>query len=745
MLVPLLLATAALAAAQNTEPCAEVASLLDSSSYYIPAQVAFQCLQSVPVDVEGNKILIDELKIAWQWNSEVGYLKNTPDDWELGPVDIEAELDKIKENLSNYASEYEVQRAIQDIVTKTGNYHFNYRPDIIQVFDFKRRVGVVSISEDGKKLPKLYVENDAFNLDIGSVSEIAKINDEEAYEYLQKIAKWGQYVDADGRLNKLFSKGDTYALGTFESQIHYDGASTNITFANGTTATYANVASSQESFTGVTDGPSFFEAFCTGALSSTFSATAAGDVVDLQGEPRFLNGKSQIPKAYHLRKRQTSKTSAISVVEADSGAVSGYFLQGAGYENVAVLKILNFSPDGDESGNEFQATIKKFLEECIEAKKEKLIIDLRENGGGAPSLVLDAFMQLFPDQVPFSAQRYRAEEQWTAIGDAISEIHNSPTLSAAYERRVSYRFDEAWRYWAYWHFVTAKGENFADWKAFVGPEEFNGDSYTAVSRYNYSNSDRISILVDDFYFLNTTGRPTPFKAENIVMFTDALCGSACAGLHEELKNIAGVKSVTVGGRPENKPIQAVTGSKGSEVHRVGTLPEFGSAILSITSRIGAKVPTSPKLQQLANITQLIVRAGDSHTRIQTQDQLRKGDTTGTPLEFIYEAADCRIFYTGSTWWDPNLAWKAAWDAFVDDTKCVEGSTGHKSSISGGFKPFGPGDLDDANLAKPNQTTEGPGPSGTAASGTPSPKGAGARLSVGGGALVVGVVAAFAMW
>lgn len=289
------------------------------------------------------------------------------------------------------------------------------------------------------------------------MSEIAKINDEEAYEYLQKIAKWGQYVDADGRLNKLFSKGDTFMLGTFESQIHYDGASTNITFANGTTAIYDNVASSRESFTGVTDGPSFFEAFCTGALSSSFSAAAAGNLVDPQGEPGFLNRKSQLPKAYHLRKRQFSRTSAISVVEADSGAVSGYFLQGEGYENVAVLKILNFAPVGDESGNEFQATIKDFLEQCIEAKKEKLIIDLRENGGGAPSLVLDAFMQLFPDQEPFSAQRYRAEEQWTAIGDAVSEIYNNAKLSAAYERRVSYRFDETWRYWAYWHFVTAKG------------------------------------------------------------------------------------------------------------------------------------------------------------------------------------------------------------------------------------------------------------------------------------------------
>jgi hypothetical protein len=98
------------------------------------------------------------------------------------------------------------------------------------------------------------------------------------------------------------------------------------------------------------------------------------------------------------------------------------------------------------------------------------------------------------------------------------------------------------------------------------------------------------------------------------------------------------------------------------------------------------------LSAVANVPQIITRAGDGASRLQSQDQVRKGDASGTPLQYIYEASDCKIFYTATTYADPDAAWKQAWDAFQDDSKCVEGSTGHASSISGGFKAYGAGEL-----------------------------------------------------
>jgi len=218
------------------------------------------------------------------------------------------------------------------------------------------------------------------------------------------------------------------------------------------------------------------------------------------------------------------------------------------------------------------------------------------------------------------------------------------------------------------------------------------------------------------------------------MFTDALCGSSCASFHEELKNIAGVKAVTVGGRPENRPIQTVTGSKGGEVIPLITFPGYAGLIMNVSSAVGLSSIKSndATLSSLAKATQLFTRVGDSSSRVQSQDQIRKGDKTATPLQFIYEASDCKIFYTAETYFDPDLAWKQAWDAHSDDSKCVQGSTKHASSISGGFKSFGASELQAGDQP---DAPKSDGKKSVAARG----KGSG-----GIGALVVAIVAAVVM-
>jgi hypothetical protein len=216
------------------------------------------------------------------------------------------------------------------------------------------------------------------------------------------------------------------------------------------------------------------------------------------------------------------------------------------------------------------------------------------------------------------------------------------------------------------------------------------------------------------------------------MFTDALCGSSCASFHEELKNIAGVKAVTVGGRPENRPIQTITGSKGGEVIPLITFPTYAGVIMNISSPVGLSSVKSndATLSALAQASALSTRVGDSSSRVQSQDQIRKGDKSATPLQFIYEASDCKIFYTADSYSDPDLAWKQAWDAHSDDSKCVDGSTKHASSISGGFKPFGATEL------KADDQPESPASGDEKKSAAVNARGGGGIV-----ALVVAVVAA----
>lgn len=507
----LLVASAAWAAAQSSsEPCAIVAAQLDRATN-IEAQAAFECLESVPVDVQGNRLLLDELKNIWQFQSELAWLKNPGDDWEWGPLDIEAELDNIKSNLDSFSSEYAVQLAIQNITIRTGNFHFNYRPDILQVFKFLRPFNVASISQDGKSLPKLYVADDVLALAQGSsdVSEISKLNGQDPYAFLLSVS-WSQYIDSDGLINKMMAKGDTDNPGSFMIQSKYDGNSTEVTWANGTTVAVTNIARSEEDFTGVTDGPSFFDAFCTGRLfaqpttASTKSATGSPET-DGEGpkSPASLNyvispsAPDPVPRIptgiYHLRnKRQTIPSPyAEAVVESQSQVVAGYYLNGNGYDDVAVLKIISFSnpsSDIDETdfNNEFQAVVARFLESCVSDNKQKLIIDLRENGGGNTNLLLDVFMQLFPEMVPFSAQRYRATEAFLKIGDAVNEIRGDPSKARTFTRftRSDIENSNIYRYWSWWHFLNSDGADFKDWNDFNGPVNLNGDSFTSTMRYN---------------------------------------------------------------------------------------------------------------------------------------------------------------------------------------------------------------------------------------------------------------------
>jgi hypothetical protein len=203
-----------------------------------------------------------------------------------------------------------------------------------------------------------------------------------------------------------------------------------------------------------------------------------------------------------------------------------------------------------------------------------------------------------------------------------------------------------------------------------------------------SNSNRGSVLFGNFEFLNPTGEPA-FKAENMVMLTDGLCGSACASFHEELKNIAGVQAITVGGHPQDGPMQTVGGTKGGE------LPSHRQLAASMQKAFNKTqvydMSGYDQVGTLANLHPLLTRTDDLSS-IQIQDQIRKGDDSGTALQYIYEAADCRLYYTTKTLFHAEAMWEAAWSAYEDTSRCVNGSTNQPSSISGGYKPFGPGEL-----------------------------------------------------
>ena len=156
-----------------------------------------------------------------------------------------------------------------------------------------------------------------------------------------------------------------------------------------------------------------------------------------------------------------------------------------------------------------------------------------------------------------------------------------------------------------------------------------------------------------------------------------------------MKNQGGVDQVAVGGIPRTGPMQGVSGSKGSQVftwtqvyneaYRAFTnLPDANQAALNKTD-LGKLVYTTRPLSRTAYGS-----SGASASVINLRDNIREGDKSVTPLNFVYEAADCRLFYTMDMIQDVSVVWKKTVDAkWGDKSKvCVEGSTGHKSASAG---------------------------------------------------------------
>ena len=70
----------------------------------------------------------------------------------------------------------------------------------------------------------------------------------------------------------------------------------------------------------------------------------------------------------------------------------------------------------------------------------------------------------------------------------------------------------------------------------------------------------------------------------------------------------------------------------------------------------------------------------SYASLNIRDQIREG--SDVPLQFAYEAANCRIFYTPQTIFNYTNLWTYAADAVWNKPElCVQGSTGYASNDS----------------------------------------------------------------
>ncbi|KAE9364686.1 hypothetical protein N431DRAFT_474269 [Stipitochalara longipes BDJ] len=487
-----------------------------------------------------------------------------------------------------------------------------------------------------------------------SVSKIVSINGQNVSEYLENFAL-SENSDPDAAYNTiLWNYGLAPGSGGFDgaftlpSTYEFPDDYTNLTFANGTTLPVENYAfvTAETWSTDIVDGKTFTEFFCiapaqTSTTSSTSNATSTTSSTASTTSPTGTTAPKLLGYPYG------------AVAKDPNNQVAGYFLNSTGLDDTAVLRIASFANETvlipSDGALSFVNATKDFFAAAAAANKTKLIIDVSGNGGGNTLLPNDVFKRLFPDIEPYGASRLRGNDAANIYGSTFAAVPDSDLI-----------------------IMQSDSED-----PFYPLDINNGDNFTALSRtpLNSTLYDETTDFIIPYGYAGQPENPQPFATENIILLTDGICASACSIFAEFLTRQAGIKTIVVGGRPQIAPMQAIGGTKGSQAYYYSNLVEQSEAMVSNLSSYVPKSLISSLNDTLPGLNPLPL--GDpsalAKNSLNLRDNISEGDTQGIPLQFIFEPANCRIFYTADSVTEPAALWEQVVGVAWGGAKCAWGS------------------------------------------------------------------------
>ncbi|CAD6453756.1 e8157b09-e894-4fb8-b380-ee9cd711d897 [Sclerotinia trifoliorum] len=646
---------AACAVVSSLSSVAQVAS--PSATPRVDAKLAHDCLNSVPLNATAALQYVNGLEPYIEWQSDLEYLKDPPAEYFYPALDVMGKLATVKSNLQKggvYANEYAFQQDLYQIFALAHDGHFVVYPDLLSsAFDWRRQRSLVSISSDGVEIPKIYIYEDII-ASPSTASEVTEINGVDAATYVEDWINQASFnQDADAAYNSMFFEKAYVAAGVSEGYFTsggriryiYPGSNTTFAFENGTTLVTENYANVKGDFTGVTDGKSFYQKFCV-PTTTTESAEAteadpAAAIVTASGYPT-------------------------PVVITNDTIVGGYYLSEPGFEDVAVLTLLAFE---SESVAEFQAVSQTFLAGAVRDGKTKLIVDLQANGGGYILQGYDQFRQLFPDIVQDGNSRMRESNTFLTVAKIFSENipadYDPSTASSKlineYQTWFNYRYD-----------YNTSNQHFLTFEDKFAPHVYRDDNYTNLMRWDLNDpittiNSTFGLGIEVSGYGSLSNLTQPFAAEDIVMIYDGFCASTCTIFSEFMRLQAGVKSIAFGGRPNSDPIQGVGGIKGAQVSEFSDIYSYAQRAISSPNATPEDIAILNRLT-----TYPIDRSTDSV--INLRDAILPGnEDDGVPAQYVYEEADCRLYWTAPMITDVEKVWEAAATAAWGGGDCVAGS------------------------------------------------------------------------
>ncbi|KID76169.1 Peptidase S41 family protein ustP [Metarhizium brunneum] len=618
----------------------------------VAASLAHECLKTVPLGKAEALKLIDAIEPYLEWQSDAGYKKDPPKSYFYPGFDIFGNLASVRSNVESgkYAGEFDFQTDLYKQVWAPGqDGHYVFYPDLLaKAFRWRRAVPpIVSISEDGESLPVIKLQTDVI-ANPKTAQAITKINGIDAAKYVEDTVNAASFLqDVDSSYNTMFWSKSTAAnggVGNFvsggRSALFYHGDTTKLTYANGTTVEIENKASIVGDMNAVVDGPSMYNKFCTPVpLRSDSASSAALPSAAIPGYPK-------------------------PVIASSDGVVSGYYLNGPGLDDVAVIYLMSFEPSVPA---EFQAVVSDFLREAKAAGKTKLVVDFQNNGGGYILLGYDFFRQLFPSVVQDGNSRWKESKSFVAMARLVSDaVKNVNPATETDENLVS--LSQTW--WNYRYDMNITNENFATYEDKFHPHVYKDTDYTNLMRWNLSDpltttNTTYGIGVEISGYGTRANLSQPFKAEDIILLYDGACSSTCTLASEMLRLQGGVKSVAMGGRPKKGPIQGVGGIKGSQVLQFLNIFSFANFL----SQQSNDEETKTELRRFTTLP--MQRSAGSAVNVRDQI-LRDNVNDGVPAQYIAEEADCRLYWTAPMISDVTEVWKSAANAAFNGAKCAHG-------------------------------------------------------------------------
>ena len=680
-------------------PCYQIFS---SDDALFLASDAYNCLITAPFNATVASGLVSYYKDFLQFHSTLAYLKDPPPSYQQPSIDVLASLDALEAQVQAgaFKTEYDFEVALQTVIYATHDAHVSLSAGILSIFTFGSPLRIVSVSSNGIELPKIYIPDDLIEAAQNNVtwtpSAVSSINGQDVTEYLTRFAAANAAgtIEPNADWNQLMSNpaGDVLTLlSAFEgSTIFYPGASISFAFENGTTHDdlpwLAGYTDNVDPGTpALSSGQDLYDYFVLGieptdipaaAATSTLAAAVPSSTDSSSNDtstntPTPTPSASATPSSWSYAPFPSNPVVAQPNLDLDNGGViTGYFLNDG---VTAVLSIPSFEVTG-EAVVSFSTTIGDFISRTKAAGLTRIIIDLQRNRGGSDILAVDAFKQFFPSIDALNAGRLRANGFADALGNTFTTYYNTQQMNQSFYEAMS---ADVWVASVYLNAAT--DVNFTSWPEFFGPHPDHGDLFTTVQRNNFSSaifdenasddSDISSGIVIYGYGNRSATSPQPFAADQIILLSDAFCSSSCATFVELMHHQGGARTVVAGGRPEPGPMQFASGSRGAQSYYNVDL----DADIEVAQILNSSITPLPQDSSLIDFNII-------YAQFNIKDSIREGEDF--PLQFGYEAADCRIFYTTWTVYNFENLWNYVIDAFFRNPGlCINGAANLTSAVA----------------------------------------------------------------